>query len=254
VGQDLRDSLVTVVGPQATMAKSEVVFGLAAIVTQLKFTHTRKMQSILTKWAEQSGVKIKEGIQVDMFEVLRQQIVRKYDVRKSENVHGALWMIDEEEGRWSNAVEAFTAHAEMAKKLAEVVVLTLESWNLSMPQGSPGSGSSGSSAPSGLVDLDGTTLQLSTRPPLQFPEAFGSPAADLTSWLKWKTEKQGRVKEGTATYMLARTAPNLDPARMWGSSSGNLVTAISGSSTDVSAAEHAAEFMVGATVDNQLKS
>jgi hypothetical protein len=212
MGPTLRDALLMAVGRHATMGKSEIVFGLAAIVTQLGLTHCRECQDLFSDWQAQWDLapasaigsvngKKKSREPLDMFKLLQRQMESEFDELKHGSTHGALWMLSLDETRCSSILEVFKSHAVMSTFLAEGVLVALESWNRSMPEASPTSTSS-SAAGTAQGHSTASLPETAVSPTVIYPAVFGSPNLHAQRWLNWKSERQGREKEGGSTYTL----------------------------------------------------
>jgi hypothetical protein len=214
IGPDLQAALTEHHGEQASMAKAEACWGLAALVEQLEsrmpgsrqapdghhltWAQSERVRRMLEEWAAEFGLERTLSGDDTMFSLVLESVGRAEDPISNPTLSPALWMMSpSEEGRCPDPLEAFKAHARIASLLAEGVLLAFEAWNdendasrQSSPDGSPDG-----SEPAAT----GATLAL--------PAWFGSPLAMHLNWIGWKMNNQGQEKAQRSTYIASRGSP-----------------------------------------------
>jgi hypothetical protein len=209
MGPDLRTSLSLNFGELATMAASEICWGLAALVEQLEspsaatlempnhsWARSGRVRRMLKEWMVEWGLEreLEEGD--TMLSLIRDKILQEDNPISNPVQSAALWMLQSDADQYSvcpDPITAFRAHARCASVLAEGILLAFESWN-----------DENALRRSPSPDGDGASSAATSGPTLQLPAAFGSPLVLHQNWIGWKVHKQGQDMRGAATYILDR--------------------------------------------------
>lgn len=223
MGCELRSLLSQHLGELATMSKSEVCWGLAALVEQLEIPSPSSMAIPVLAWARASRVRrmLAEWIQEfglnrtlqddDTMLSVYYEMILLYDNPVSKpKISAAIWLLESEVDPYAacpNPVYACKAHALIASRLAEGVLLAFESWNdWNISRRSP-SPEAPAAAPEGLAaatELASASAVLSQGPVLRLPAIYGKPSELHQNWVRWKLRQQGQDYGGNATYILDR--------------------------------------------------
>lgn len=186
IGPLLVPEIISNISGAATIARSEIVWGLAAIVTSLSIgTDSPElvsfMESLKVEW------NIEEENCPSIFVALKRWIENWKDLRRNPVVSGALWMITGTFERCSDPFEAFYMHAECAKILAAWVFRALRAWNRQV-----------------MTSCTEENCASAERqgPVIYFPKKFGDPQEFHDNWVGWKLRKQGREEKYCSTYTL----------------------------------------------------
>lgn len=202
MGSSLRSALEAEFDESATMAKSEICWGLGFLVENLEekiggamdipnfpWLLTGRLRLMLARWIKDFGLE-RELTEADtMFGILVESEVRRVNITTSPTRSAALWLLlseGESVSACPDPVKACLAHAKLASRFAEGVLLAFEAWNERHPS-QPAADQPGNSE-----DL-GQTLRL--------PAKFGSLADLQNNWMAWKVHGQGQCNNINSTYV-----------------------------------------------------
>jgi hypothetical protein len=172
IGPKLAEKITSRYGTHATVAKAEVVFGLAAIAAHLRLAEDR-VQLLMNKWWQDWGYGL-EAPRQSMIEVAKERILREENSRLRPKKSGAEWLVTPENERCPNHLEAFIGYTRMAKYLAESVFVAFEGWSLATDEGQ--------------------------RQNIVFTSAgLGNPRRLQRTWLKWKRNQGKKTRGSTFT-------------------------------------------------------
>jgi hypothetical protein len=172
VGPGLNTKIKKLYGEHVTIAKAEVVFGLAAISVYLGIGNGR-IELLMNKWWQDWGYGTKAP-SYNMLELVKEKILREESSRICSRRSGAVWVVREEEVRCPNHMEAFVAYARMAKYLAEGVLVAFDGWT--------------------STSLDSIPQQNALS-----SDQLATPGKLQRSWLKWK-KSQGTSSGASSTF------------------------------------------------------
>lgn len=187
---------------EATMAKSELCWGLGFLVQNLEeksggsmeipnfpWLLTGRLRTMLARWIDDFGLERELAEADTMFGILLEAEVRRVNMTTSPTRSAALWLLQgdgESVSSCPDPVQVCVEHAKLASKFAEGVLLAFEAWNERHPSQPPPS-HPGSTEDSGQV--------------LRVPAKFGSLADLQNSWLSWKVHDQAQCNNVNSTYV-----------------------------------------------------